>query len=134
MQEYLDYICNDLLRDMLGIIRRDSVDTSDPTYQAWAEDQSISLKEYLTYAAGQNWIDISKISPEGEYLDSGEVYQALTAYITDYLKTDTSFSKLLYKYMLLEDGYPGRNFVSPCTNRESYLKMTGYMSLWPPAV
>ncbi len=108
MQEYLDYICNDLLRDMLGIIRRDSVDTSDPTYQAWAEDQSISLKEYLTYAAGQNWIDISKISPEGEYLDSGEVYQALTAYITDYLKTDTSFSKLLYKYMLLEDRISGQ--------------------------
>lgn len=108
MQEYLDYICNDLLQDTLGIILRDSVDTSDATYQAWAADQSISLKEYLTYAASQNWIDISKISPEGEYLDSAEVYQALTAYITDYLKTDTAFSKLLYKYMLLEDRISGQ--------------------------
>lgn len=108
MQEYLDYICNDLLRDTLGIILRDSIDTSDATYQAWAVDESISLKEYLTYAASQNWIDISKISPEGEYLDSAEVYQALTAYITDYLKTDTTFSKLLYKYMLLEDRISGQ--------------------------
>ena len=36
--------------------------------------------------ASQNWIDISVISPEGEYLDSEEIYQALTDYIIDYLK------------------------------------------------
>ena len=35
---------------------------------------SISLKDYLNYAASQNWIDISVISPKGEYLDSNEVY------------------------------------------------------------
>lgn len=108
IQEYLTYICNDLLRDTLKIISRDSVDTSDATYKAWAKEESISLKDYLTYAAGQNWIDISKISTEGDYLDSAEVYQALTAYITDYLKTDTSFSKILYKYMLLEDTISGQ--------------------------
>lgn len=108
VQEYLSYICNDLLRDTLGVISKDAVDTSDATYQAWTKDESISLKEYLTYAASQNWIDISKISPEGEYLDSAEVYSALTAYITDYLKTDTSFSKILYKYMLHEDTISGQ--------------------------
>ena len=33
---------------------------------------------------GQNWIDISKISPEGEYLDSaGSIYRSLTDYIID---------------------------------------------------
>lgn len=108
IQEYLTYICNDLLRDTLKIISRDSVDTADATYKAWAKEGSISLKDYLTYAASQNWIDISKISTEGDYLDSTEVYQALTAYITDYLKTDTSFSKILYKYMLLEDTISGQ--------------------------
>lgn len=108
MQEYLAYICDDLLRDTLNIISRDAIDSSDATYRAWAKDESISLKEYLTYAAGQNWIDISQISPEGDYLDSAEVYQSLTDYVIDYLKTDTSFSKLLYKYMLLEDTVSGQ--------------------------
>ena len=59
--------------------------------------KDISLKDYLTYAASQNWIDISKFSTEGDYLDSDEVYQALTDYLIDYLKKDTNFSKLLYK-------------------------------------
>lgn len=108
MQEYLTYICDTLLRDTLNVISKDAVDTADATYLAWAKEESISLKDYLTYAASQNWIDISKISPEGEYLDSSEVYQSLTAYITDYLKTDISFSKLLYKYMLLEDTISGQ--------------------------
>ena len=90
------------------MIKKDAVDISDATYQAWATDQTISLKDYLNYAAGQNWIDISAISPEGEYLDSAEIYQALTAYIIDYLKTDTGFSKILYKYLLLNDQISGQ--------------------------
>ena len=108
IQEYLSYICNDMLRDTLKIISKDAIDTSDPTYKAWVTDESISLKTYLTYATSQNWIDISRFSPDGEYLDSEEIYQALTDYITDYLETDLGFSKLLYKYMLQEDTISGQ--------------------------
>ena len=108
MQEYLSYICDDLLRDTLGIISKDMIDASDSVYKAWANEGSISLRDYLTYAAGQNWINISKIAPEGEYFDSAEVYESLSAYIIDYLKTDTNFSKLLYKYMLMEDTISGQ--------------------------
>ena len=107
-QEYLSYICNDLLRATLGIISKDAIDTSDATYKAWTTDETISLKDYLTYATSQGWIDISSFSPEGEYLDSEEIYQALTEYIIDYLSTDTGFSKLLYKYMLQEDTISGQ--------------------------
>ena len=91
IQEYLTYICDDLLRDTLGVISKNAIDTSDSTYQKWTTDKDISLKDYLTYAASQNWIDISKFSTEGDYLDSDEVYQALTDYLIDYLKTDTIF-------------------------------------------
>lgn len=108
VQEYLSYICDTILRDTLGVIDKEAVDTSDATYQAWAIDESISLKDYLNYAASQNWIDISVISPEGEYLDSAEIYQALTSYIIDYLKTDIGFSKLLYKYLLMSDRISGQ--------------------------
>ena len=109
VQEYLTYICDTVLRDTLGVISKDAVDTSDPTYLAWAEEESISLREYLNYAAGQNWIDISVISPKGEYLDSAEIYQAMTSYIVDYLKTDLGFSKRLYKYLLMNDQISGQD-------------------------
>jgi penicillin-binding protein 2 len=107
-QEYFTYICDTLLQNTLGIISKDAIDTSDQTYRAWTRNKSISLRDYLTYAASQNWIDISVISPEGEYLDSTEVYQCLTEYLINYLETDTSFSKLLYKYMLYEDTISGQ--------------------------
>ena len=109
VQEYLTYICDTVLRDTLGVISKDAVDTSDPTYLAWAEEESISLREYLNYAAGQNWIDISVISPKGEYLDSAEIYQAMTSYIVDYLETDLGFSNLLYKYLLMNDQISGQD-------------------------
>lgn len=109
VQEYLTYICDTVLRDTLGVISKDAVDTSDPTYLAWTEEESISLREYLNYAAGQNWIDISVISPKEEYLDSSEIYQAMTSYIVDYLKTDLGFSKLLYKYLLMNDQISGQD-------------------------
>lgn len=108
VQEYLSYICDTILRDTLGVIDKDAVDTSDATYQAWAAEESISLREYLNYAASQNWIDISVISPEGEYLDSAEIYRSLTDYVVDYLKTDLGFSKLLYKYLLMNDEISGQ--------------------------
>ena len=37
VQEYLTYICDTVLRDTLGVISKDAVDTSDPTYLAWTE-------------------------------------------------------------------------------------------------
>ena len=47
-----------------------------PAYQAW-NDGTISLRDYLTYAASQNWIDVSALTQDDAYLDSQEVYQKL---------------------------------------------------------
>ena len=33
MQEYLTYICDDLLTNTLNILKSDSIDTSDETYK-----------------------------------------------------------------------------------------------------
>lgn len=103
MKEYMDYIVDDMLTQDTGILDSSAIDTADAVYKAWTRDESISLKEYLSYAASQNWIDISKLSADSAYLNSDEVYQALTYYISSYLAEDTWFSKLLYKYMLLQD-------------------------------
>ncbi|MDD3615861.1 MAG: penicillin-binding transpeptidase domain-containing protein [Lachnospiraceae bacterium] len=108
MQEYMSYIVNDLLMSTTGILDENAIDKNDATYLAWTRDESISLQEYLTYAASQNWIDISSISTSDTYLDSAQVYDTLATYIADYLSTDTAFSKLLYKYMIKDDTISGR--------------------------
>lgn len=107
MQEYMSFIVNDLLMESTGILEKEAIDTSDETYIAWAKDESISLKEYLTYAASQNWINISELEESDTYLDSTQVYNSLAQYIQDYLSESTAFSKLLYKYLLKADTISG---------------------------
>ena len=106
MQEYQDYIVDDFLIQDTGILSEGAIDTSDSVYQDW-QDRRISMKEFLTYAAGENWIDISRFSAEGEYLDSSEVYAALSKYLTESLSDDEGFSKIIYKYMLQADMISG---------------------------
>lgn len=107
MQEYQSYLVNNFLITKTGILSSDQIDSTDPTYVAWTKEESISLKDFLTYAAGKNWIDISRFSAEGDYLDTTEVYEALADYLTEALNDDKGFSKLLYKYMLHEDTISG---------------------------
>lgn len=107
MQEYISFIVNDLLMEDTGILEKDAIDTSDDTYLAWTKEESISLKEYLTYAASQNWINISELEEDDTYLDSTQVYNSLAEYIQKALSESTAFSKLLYKYLLQEDKISG---------------------------
>src|SRR5699024_10047278 len=92
--------------DETGILSQGAIDSSDSVYQAW-QDHTISMKDFLTYAAGENWIDISRFSAEGEYLSSSEVYTALSEYLTESLSDDEGFSKIIYKYMLQSDMISG---------------------------
>lgn len=103
MQGYMSYIVNELLMKQTEVLAKDLIDRSDKTYLAWTVDESISLQEYLTYAASQNWIDISKISYADTYLDSNEVYQLLADYISEKLTMDLTFGKSMYHYMLQDD-------------------------------
>ncbi len=107
MQEYQEYIVSDLLTEELGIINNAAVDKMDKTYLAWTRDHSISMQEYLTYAASQNWINIADIVPDESYVDSSQIYRALAAYIEEYLSTDDAFSILLYKYLIRDDRVTG---------------------------
>lgn len=106
MQEYQQYIVSDFLIQDTGILSEGAIDVSDSVYKAW-QNGTISLKEFLTYAAGENWIDISRFSAEGEYLSSSEVYTALSEYLTESLSDDEGFSKIIYKYMLQSDMISG---------------------------
>ncbi|MCD8397676.1 MAG: peptidase [Lachnospiraceae bacterium] len=106
-QVYVSYIVNDMLMEDTGILNEDAIDKTDATYIAWTEDSSISLKEYLTYAISQNWIDVSKLNVEDEYLDSDEMYSAIADYIADYLYEDDDFCRQVYRYMLKDQRITG---------------------------
>ena len=103
LQEYESYIVGELLTAQTGIINENAIDKTDETYLAWSRDHSISLREYLTYAASQNWIDISQIASSETYLSSDEIYSLIADYIIGYLSTDLTFDKILYKYLLHEE-------------------------------
>ncbi|MCD7834650.1 MAG: peptidase, partial [Lachnospiraceae bacterium] len=106
-QVYVSYIVNNMLMEDTGILNEDAIDKTDATYIAWTEDSSISLKEYLTYAISQNWIDVSKLNVEEEYLDSDEMYSVIADYIADYLYEDDDFCRQVYRYMLKDQRISG---------------------------
>lgn len=110
MQGYLDYISSDILINASGILMGDVIDQSDATYQAWTNEETLSLKQYLNYAISKNWIDTSRledyISSE-RYSDAAEIYQAIMMYVKDYLSSDMNFDKLLYKYLIKSGGISG---------------------------
>lgn len=113
MQAYMYYLTSELLPTTTGVLIKDKIDTSDDTYLAW-KNEKINLYEYLNYAISQNWVDTSVIqdyiNSEGKYSDSNEVYQGILNYIEDYLKTDSGFEKLVYRYMI-KDGTVSGNMI-----------------------
>ncbi len=106
-QVYMSYIVNNLLTSDTGILNEDAIDKTDSVYIAWTEDESISLQEYLTYAISKNWLDITKISGDTQYMDTDEMFSTLADYIADCLYEDDNFCKQVYRYMLMEDRISG---------------------------
>ena len=96
-QVYESYIVNTLLAGN-GVLT--GVDTEDETYLSWTRDEVISIREYLQYAISRNWIDVTKLSIEGKYSDSEEVYQQVIHYVLDELDC-IAFDKQIYRYICL---------------------------------
>lgn len=100
---YQSYVVNDMLMSDTGILDTSLIDTEDETYKAWKTDETLSIHDFLRYCATMNWIDVSQIAGDTSYLSTEEILDALWVYIEDYLREDSGFSKLIYKYMLLND-------------------------------
>ncbi len=113
MQAYMNYIADDLLMDQAGILSSDAIDTSDKTYIAWTKDENISLYEYLNYAISKNWINLSGI-PQAEteqekYSDHNEIYGQILTYLEQTLPSDSTFEKLVYRYMIKANELKGKD-------------------------
>lgn len=111
MQNYLNYLDITVLRRNTGILNTDVIDTNDEIYKAWTEDETISFYKYLNYAISKNWIDTSKLQkylPEkSNYSDVTETYQALLAFLKEYMQTDSGFEKLIYRYLVRSGAISG---------------------------
>lgn len=102
-QVYESYIVTMLSSESRGILPESAVDSADEVYQAWKNEESISLAEYLNHAIAMNWIDVTKIGLDSKYASSEEIYAQLIQTIFDGLDNNTEFSKKLYRYMIQED-------------------------------
>ena len=106
MQDYMDYIVDDVLKDYTGLLMTDKIDTSDETYIAWTRDETIIVYTFLNYAITQNWVDTSKLD-SSSYSSSEEIYAALLNYLQEYLSEDSEFDKLLYEYLIKSGSISG---------------------------
>lgn len=100
-QVYMSYIASKLYSN--GIINSDAVDKEDTTYLAWTKEETISLNEFIHYCIASNWIDVTKLNIESQYVDSEQIYQTIIEYVFDELNEDDEFNKRIYKYLLNDD-------------------------------
>ena len=108
-QDYMEFICEQLSE--MGIYSPSKIDKSDAAYVSYINN-SISLCEYLKYAISQGAIDISVISAKSDYYDTDEIYNVLTEYILKEFENNTSFDKLVFKYMIISGELTGSQVIN----------------------
>lgn len=108
-QDYMEFICEQLSE--MGIYNPSKIDKSDVAYVSYINN-SISLCEYLKYAISQGTIDISGISTKSDYYDTDEIYNVLTEYILKEFENNTSFDKLVFKYMIISGELTGSQVIN----------------------
>lgn len=57
-------------------------------------------------------IDISGISTKSDYYDTDEIYNVLTEYILKEFENNTSFDKLVFKYMIISGELTGSQVIN----------------------
>ncbi len=111
-QAYLSYIVNDLLTDDVGVLVEEAIDTGDSVYRQWRSEETINIYTYLNHAISQNWVDVSKLQnymeSGEEYSDASQIYRAVVALVTDSLRDNKDFDKLVYQYMIKAGMISGR--------------------------
>ena len=104
MQEMVTYVVK-MLQDK-SVFVASSIDSSDSVYQSW-KDGKISVQQYLRHAIDASWINITGFNLNEKYADTSEVYTQLISYVTDQLKNNHAFDKIVYKYLIYNDKISG---------------------------
>ncbi len=104
-REYIELIENIITNN--GILDTSKLSSDDETSQLWTTGDT-SLYEYLHYAIGKGAVSVSALDISDTFLDSNEIYAALTEFILLELEDNSSFSKIVYCSMLSQGMIDGR--------------------------
>lgn len=100
MYAYMQYIYSYLVGE--EIIETSKIDQNSEAYRAWKED-TISLRNYLYTGISDSWINTTKLKIEDRYSGADDIYGVIVDYVMENLKTDSAFTKRIYRY-LINDG------------------------------
>ncbi len=89
------------------ILVSSNVDKANEVYQSW-RSETTSLGVYIREAIAKNWIDVSKISVEGEYTNSDETYEAVLSFIEGAIADDYELNKSMFKYLIANNQISGK--------------------------
>lgn len=101
---YAEYVYSKLSSEK--VLLSSSIDTKDAVYKKW-KNEKISLGEFLRYAINKEWVDISGFEMKSDYYNTDEIFQALSVYVKELLKDDTSFDILVCEYMIKSNELSG---------------------------
>ncbi len=105
-QEYSTYIVKKLRAD--EVIESANIDETDELYQKWINEE-LSVNEFLRHAIEMDWVDITAFTARSQYVDTDELYDQLIDYILENAPQESDFTKLLYKYAILNDEIRGED-------------------------
>ena len=107
-QIYQSFIVNYLMSDNVKILDKELIDQDDEMYIAWTIDETISLKDYLTYCINMNWINVNNLNMSTKYSDTQEIYDKIVDITLEKLRNNKEFSKKIYKYMIAGNYISGK--------------------------
>lgn len=107
--EYSDYVTYifDQMKEK-NILVSENIDKTDENYVKWAAGET-SVKDYLTYAISNGWIDITAFTVDEEYESTDEIYSDLINYVLDEVTDDKAFEKIVYQYLIHDGTISGQN-------------------------
>lgn len=105
MQTYMSRVAAILTEK--EIIVSGNIDKSSEDYKNW-KNEVISLNQYIKAAIANNWIDVTKVSAEGEYTNSDETYEAILSNIETLIADDYNLNKSMFKYMIADNSISGK--------------------------
>lgn len=108
---YMVFIYDLLIND--NIVNTSLIDQYGETYLSWKNDTT-SLRDYLYSGISEGWIDIKGLLDSEniiKYQDSDYIYAKISDYIIENINDNTSFDKLIYKYMIINDELSGKTLL-----------------------
>lgn len=104
LQGYLSYIVNEI-----GILKEEAIEEEDGIYQKWKEGGQVSVKEFLSHAVEQEWVEDGVIDSVPGYFTINERCALLAEAIEKKLGGDCEFEKMLFKSLIFEDKISGKD-------------------------